>query len=145
MSRAILACALTAIIVGVATAGATSFMTSTQIKDGTIRDRDIHKRTISMNRLNASLQRAIEKAHPGAGSAGAKGDTGAQGAKGDTGPGPNGDNGSNGLDSDAVRVVDADHLRGFTLAPQGDNGDTTNNGTVAFATPRPHPRSAPRR
>lgn len=135
MSRAILACALTAIIVGVATAGATSFMTSTKIKDGTIRDRDIHRRTISLNRLSASLQRAI-KAHGNAGPAGAKGETGSQGAKGDTGPqGPKGDNGSNGLDADAVRVVDAGNLRGFTLAPKGDNGDTTDNGTVGFATP----------
>ena len=32
-------------------------------------------------------------------------------------------------------MVDANNLHGFTLAPNGDNGDTTPNGTVGFATP----------
>jgi hypothetical protein len=132
MSRAVVASVVTAIIVGVASAGAASLVTSKQIKDGTIRNRDIHKRTISLSRLTAGVQGAIKNG-------GKSGATGPQGAKGDAGAkgdtGPKGDKGDSGLDSDAVRVVDAGNLRGFTLAPKGDNGDTTDNGTVGFDTP----------
>ena len=144
MSRAIVACVVTAILVGVGTAGAAGLLTSGQIKDGTIRNHDIHKKTISLNRLTPGVQRLIaqhsaQNLKAPASTAGPKGDPGPKGdtgAKGDTGPkGDKGDRGAPGLDSDAVRVVDADNLRGFTLAPQGDNGDTTDNGTVTFDTP----------
>jgi hypothetical protein len=137
MSRAIVACVVTAVLVGVGTAGAAGLLTSGQIKDGTIRARDIHKGSIYLNRLSKGTQSLIKQSRTGP--AGAKGATGAQGPKGDTGPqgpkGTTGDRGAPGLDSDQPRVVDANNLRGFTLAPNGDNGDSTPNGTVGFATP----------
>jgi hypothetical protein len=70
-------------LTGSAAAGA--LITSGQIKDGTIRGRDIHKGTITLDRLSPGVRRAIAKAgRPGpAGLTGVKGDTG---AKGDTGP-----------------------------------------------------------
>ena len=131
MSRAIVACVVTAILVGVGTAGAAGLLTSGQIKDGTIRNHDIHKKTISLNRLTPGLQRLIAQhsaqnlqTHPYA--IGAKGDTG---PKGDAGPkGDRGAPGADGLDSDAVRVVGSGDLRGFTLSPNG-------NGSLSFATP----------
>ena len=61
---------------------------------------------------------------------GVKGDPGATGPKGDKG-----DKGDRGLDSDDPRLVTAGNLRGFTLAPKGDNGSATDNGTVTFAAP----------
>jgi hypothetical protein len=61
------------------------------------------------------------------GAAGAKGDTGATGAKGDTGAA-----GKDGLNSDVPRDVTAAGLRGWTLAPKGDNPDPTDNGTLTF-------------
>jgi hypothetical protein len=58
------------------------------------------------------------------------------GAKRDPGAtGPKGEKGDRGLDSDDPRLVTAGNLRGFTLAPKGDNGSTTDNGTVTFAAP----------
>jgi hypothetical protein len=141
MSRAIVACVVTAILVGVGTAGAAGLLTSGQIKDGTIRNHDIHKKTISLNRLTPGVQRLIaqhnaQNLQAPAGTTGATGPKGDTGAKGDTGPkGDRGVAGAPGLDSDQPRVVDANNLRGFTLAPNGDNGDTTANGTVGFATP----------
>src|SRR4051794_25066611 len=67
------------------------------------------------------------------GAKGEKGEKGENGEKGDTGAsGPKGDKG---LDSDAPRVVSAGDLRGFALAPKGDNGDTSDNGTLSFDTP----------
>jgi hypothetical protein len=131
MSRAIVACVVTAILVGVGTAGAAGLLTSGQIKDGTIRNHDIHRKTISLNRLTPGVQRLIaqhsaQNLQAPAGVAGPKGDTG---PKGDAGPkGDKGDKGAPGLDSDQPRVVDANNLRGFTLAPNG-------HGTLSFATP----------
>jgi hypothetical protein len=137
MSRTVVASVVTAILLAAATAGASSLITSSNIKDGTIRARDIHKGSIYLNRLSKGTQSLIKKSRTGP--AGAKGATGAQGPKGDTGPqgpkGTTGDRGAPGLDSDQPRVVDANNLRGFTLAPNGDNGDSTPNGTVGFATP----------
>jgi len=138
MSRAIVACVVTAILVGVGTAGAAGLLTSSQIKDGTIRNHDIHKRTISLNRLTPGVQRLVaqhnaQNLQAPAAAPGPKGDTGATGPKGDKGD--RGVAGAPGLDSDQPRVVDANNLRGFTLAPNGDNGDTTANGTLTFDTP----------
>jgi hypothetical protein len=123
---------------------AAGLLTSSQIKDGTIRNHDIHKKTISLNRLTPGVQRLVSQHSaqnlqaPAAtkGDAGPAGPKGAAGAKGDTGPkGDRGETGAPGLDSDVPRVVDDAHLRGFILAPAGDNGDTSDNGTVSFATP----------
>lgn len=137
MSRAIVACVATAILAGVGTAGAAGLLTSSQIKDGTIRNHDIHKQTISLNRLTPGVQRLIaqhsaQNLQAPAGTAGSKIDIG---AKGDTGPkgdpGPKGDRGATGapgLDSDIPRVVDSSNLRGFVLAPNG-------HGTLTFDTP----------
>jgi hypothetical protein len=64
--------------VGIAgTAGAASLITSAQIKDGAVMNRDIHRGTISENRLDRGV---VDK-----GDAGENGRDGAQGAKGDTG------------------------------------------------------------
>jgi hypothetical protein len=135
MSRTIMASVATAILLAVATAGASSLLTSSKIKDGTIHNRDIHRKTISFNRLSEGLQALVKQKGP----AGPKGDTGAAGPKGDPGAagakGDKGDKGDAGLDSDQPRVVTADDLHGFTLAPKGDNDDTTDNGTVGFDTP----------
>jgi hypothetical protein len=132
MSRAIVACVVTAVLVGVGTAGAAGLLTSGQIKDGTIRNRDIHKRTISYNRLTPGVQRLIS----GHQAASLEASAGAIGPRGDTGPkGDKGDAGAAGPDSDAARVVDENHLHGFALAPNGDNGATSPNGAVEFATP----------
>ena len=60
------------------TAAATSLITSSQIKDGTIRGRDIHKGTITNDRLSAGVRRELKKA----GTPGPKGDTGATGPAG---------------------------------------------------------------
>ena len=82
---------------GSAVAG--SMITSGQIKDGTIQNKDIRKGTIQLNRLSpaaqASIKRAGKAGPTGAtGAAGATGATGAQGPRGETGasvqgaPGP---------------------------------------------------------
>jgi hypothetical protein len=137
MKQAIAACIVTALVVGAVSAGAASLITGHQIKNGTITNRDVHKRTISMNRLTNGVQRILKSA--GGQSTGVSGPVGPAGPKGDTGAGgpqgPKGDKGADGLDSDAVRTITADHLGPFSLAPMGDNGDTSDNGTIAFGTP----------
>jgi hypothetical protein len=86
-------------------AAAGSLITSGKIKDGTIRGRDIHRGTITSDRLSAGVRHELKKAGtPGpAGPKGDKGDTGAAGPslqgsapqKGDTGPqGPAGADGA---------------------------------------------------
>jgi Collagen triple helix repeat (20 copies) len=77
-----------------------------------------------------------------AGPQGERGEQGPQGEQGPVGPqgeigpaGPQGASGQNGLDSDRPRVIGGQNLRGFTLAPNGDNGDSSPNGTLSFATP----------
>jgi hypothetical protein len=87
--------------VGIAgTAGAASLITSAQIKDGAVMNRDIHRGTISENRLDRGVVAKLNRAgHDGVngrdgvtltskgdkGDAGENGRDGAQGAKGDTG------------------------------------------------------------
>src|SRR5215471_10305421 len=79
----------------VGTATASSLITSKNIADGTIRNQDIRKDAVSLNRLSPGVQKLIagnsaESRDPGVvgrdGAQGPKGDTGAQGAKGDKGP-----------------------------------------------------------
>jgi hypothetical protein len=67
---------------GSAVAG--SLITSAKIKDGTIRNKDIKKGTIALNRLSKSARKAIRLAAV-AGPQGAKGASGAAGATGATG------------------------------------------------------------
>jgi hypothetical protein len=72
---------------------------------------------------------------------GAKGDRGDDGAKGDKGDqGDQGAVGTDGLGSDVPRDVIDSKLRGWTLAPKGDSGSSTDNGTLTFEAP---PVSAP--
>jgi Collagen triple helix repeat (20 copies) len=89
------------------------------------------------------------------GETGAKGDTGAKGATGATGDaglpgdpgatgatGVTGATGATGASSDALRSVTAANLNGFVLAPNGDNGDTTPNGTLSFVAASDAPKGA---
>ena len=71
---------------------------------------------------------------------GTNGTNGANGAKGD--PGAAGTNGADGADSDDLRPVTATQLNGFTLAPNGDNGDAGPNGSVTFAAVANAPKGA---
>ncbi len=68
---------------GSATAG--SLITTSQIKNGTIQNKDIKKGTISLNRLTPAAQKAVKRAAQ-AGATGATGATGAAGATGAQGP-----------------------------------------------------------
>ena len=68
---------------GSAVAG--SLITSAQIKNGTIQNKDIKKGTIALNRLTPGAQAAIKRAGQ-AGATGATGATGAAGATGAQGP-----------------------------------------------------------
>ncbi len=122
-----------AIVLGVTgSAAAGSLITSAKIKDGTIQGRDIRKGTIAADKLTASVRREL----PNTGIAAVKGEKGDKGDPGPTlqgSPPQKGEKGDAGLDADQPRSVSSDSLRGFTLAPKGDNGDSTANGTVDFA------------
>jgi hypothetical protein len=133
-------------------------LTGVDILNGSLTGREFKKGSIGEDRLSRDVQRRLnttvsgspgQSGPPGpkgdtglagptgptgpAGPAGAKGDTGAGGPKGDTGPaGPKGDRG---LDSDDPRKITDNNLRGFTLAPKGDNNDAADNGTLRFSTP----------
>ena len=95
MKRAILACVVTALVVGAGTATAAKLITSKDIKDGTIKSadiknggvqtKDIKKGTIKKDRLASKLQQKIDQPGP-AGPAGAAGPAGPQGPAGAAGP-----------------------------------------------------------
>jgi hypothetical protein len=136
-----------ALLVGGGSATAAKLIDSGDIRNGSIRNRDVRKGSISLSRLSPGVQQLLRQVAQNranansqqqassttAGPQGAKGD---KGDKGDPGTaGGNGGNGANGLDSDQPRVVQAGALRGFTLPPGGDNGATTDNGTVSFEAP----------
>ena len=81
--------------VGVAgTAGASSLITSAQIKDNSVMNRDIHRGTISENRLDRGVVAKLNKA--GASVAGKDGVNGTDGAKGENGQGFEGRQGEQG-------------------------------------------------
>jgi collagen triple helix repeat protein len=130
--------AIVAVLVSATSAVAASLITSAQIKDGTIQNRDIHKGTIGLDRLTPGTQ-ALIREHGKAGAAGAKGDTGAPGAtgaagapgapgapgvKGDQGPaGPAGKDGTNlpagfFVTNKTVGLVD----KGVEFGPYADGG-----------------------
>jgi Collagen triple helix repeat (20 copies) len=92
--RTVLACVATALVVAAASATAASLITSAQIKNGTIRNVDVHKGTISLNRLTKGVQRLVRRAGAQSGAPGAVGAAGASGATG--APGRDGVNGTNG-------------------------------------------------
>ena len=145
-ARWLIATAVVALLVGgIGTAGAKQLLTGKDIQDRSLHGHDIARGSISRSNLSQGVQALLNSgatkqtaasSNPVAGPAGEKG---AKGDKGDTGPqGPKGDTGAPGADgasADAPRLVDANHLQGFTLAPKGDNGDTTDNGTLTFDTP----------
>jgi hypothetical protein len=93
--KTIVACVATALIVGAGTATAQQLITSSDIKDGTIKGADIKngtiksekikKGTIKKDRLASQLQQKIDQPGP-AGPAGPKGDHGAKGDPGAQGP-----------------------------------------------------------
>src|SRR5262245_3803819 len=106
-------------------------MTGTDIINGSLTGKEFKKGSIGENRLSMQVQRKLNTSvSASAGAPGSKGDKGDRGERGDRG-----EKGDRGLDSDDPRVVSAGNLRGFTLAPKGDNGDTAENGTVSFAAP----------
>ncbi len=119
----------------------------------TINGNQIKNGSISPKKLKRSyriqLQKAIENSKlPGpagkdgsdgkAGADGKPGPAGPQGQQGETVVGPQGPQGPAGLNSGEPRIVTASNLFGWTLAPKGDNGDTSDNGTLSFSTP-PNP------
>jgi hypothetical protein len=74
-------------LTGSAVAGA--LITSGKIKDGTIRARDVHKGTLTLNRFSPGVQKLLAKTGTTVqGTQGPKGDTGATGATGETGSSP---------------------------------------------------------
>jgi hypothetical protein len=117
MQRAILACVITALVVGAGTATAAKLITSSDIKDGTIKTadikngtikhQDIKESTITRDRLEKKVRRLLDE----------------QGAAGPAGPaGPKGDKGDNGAAGapghDALTVVTAPG-GGFSASPGG--------------------------
>jgi hypothetical protein len=118
-------------------------LTGVDIINGSLTGKEFKKGSIDESRLSQDVRRKLNTTISGsAGVPGAKGDTGAtgaQGAKGETGAkgdkGDPGEKGDRGLDSDDPRVVNTAKLRGFTLAPKGDNGSATDNGTLTFEEP----------
>jgi hypothetical protein len=109
MRKTIVACAITALAVVGTTATAAKFISSKDIADGTIQNRDIKKGAISYQRLTPGLRALIAQAgKPGKdgvnGTNGTNGSNGANGAKGDTGA--KGDKGNAGADAaHAVRSL----------------------------------------
>jgi hypothetical protein len=106
-------------------------LTGKDIKNHSLKGVDIKKSSIPLSALSKSTRAKINSHTVGGGTTpAAPGEHGVNGQNG-----ANGANGANGLDSDFARTVTAANLRGFTLAPKGDNGDTTDNGTLAFTAP----------
>jgi hypothetical protein len=102
--RTLLAVAATALAVGASSATAATVITSSQIKDGTIQNRDIRPAVLTMSRLAPTTQALINEKDSGssgpagpAGKQGAAGKDGANGKDGVAGPaGPKGDTGAQG-------------------------------------------------
>ena len=108
MRNFIIGCVLTALVVGGSTATAATLITSGDIKDGTIRKKDVRPRTlthsqikkssITLDRLAKKVRRLIKEENAGPpGPQGARGPQGATGARGATGaPGATGAGGLTG-------------------------------------------------
>ena len=109
-----------------AVAGASALITSANIKNGTIRGRDIHKNTISASRLTPGVRKQLSRVgkQGPAGKNGVNGSNssnssngapGASGAPGrDGAPGQNGKDGANGLNPATPVLKDGD--AGFKLS-----------------------------
>jgi hypothetical protein len=103
--RTIAVCATVATVGIAGTAGAASLITSAQIKDGAVMNRDIHRGTISENRLDKGVVAKLNKAGTDGlngrdgvtlTSKGDKGDPGNDGRVGNTVQGAKGDKGEQG-------------------------------------------------
>ena len=120
LRKSILACCVTALAVGATSATAAQLITSEDIKDETIQNRDLRDGALTWSKLRESTQNKIERmasarntaasSSPGgagpAGPAGPKGDTGARGATGAAGPkGDKGDKGDAGPAGAATLVT----------------------------------------
>jgi hypothetical protein len=134
LKRTVALCCLTALVVAglvPAYGAARHLLTGKDIKNHSLKGVDIKKGSIPFAALSKGTRGKINARNVGGGSTPAS-----QGERGQNGQnGQNGAPGANGLDSDFARTVTAGNLRGFTLAPKGDNGDTTDNGTLDFTTP----------
>jgi hypothetical protein len=98
MRKTLIACAVTALLVGGGTATASKLITGKDIRNGSVTGKDIRKGSISENRLSRGLRAKIGRTISGspvpgqvgargpAGPRGAQGPKGAQGLKGDPGP-----------------------------------------------------------
>ena len=140
MRRTLVACVITALVLGGGTATAASLMTGANIKNGSLTGQDIKNGSLAAGDLSQSLRNRLNRTvsgSPGApGSQGAKGDTGAagpQGLKGDTGaPGADGVNGAKGDkgDTGSAGPAGADGAMGpaGTAGAKGDKGDKGDNG-----------------
>lgn len=85
MRRTLIACLLTAMVVGASTATAASIITGKNVKDSSLTGTDIKNGTISAKDLSAAVRAELAK-HAAEGSAGPAGQAGPQGPKGDQGP-----------------------------------------------------------
>jgi hypothetical protein len=120
-SGSMLVALLALVMATTGSAVAASFITSKQIKDGTILTKDISKKAQKALKGRTGAKGPIG-ATGAAGAPGAKGDTGAAGPKGDTGA--KGDAGAAGADGTAVAyariqsngTVDAAQSKGITQA-----------------------------
>ena len=140
---AVVVSALVALLIAGGSATAASLITSSDIKDESIQNRDIKKKAITMSRLAQTTQDKINKAGtPGpkgnTGATGAKGDPGAPGPKGDPGaPGPKGDPGAPAATEFGVATVYVDRgsgpkrWAGYSV-PLGSPAGTTTSGHFRF-------------
>ena len=95
--KIVLACVATALVVAVSSATAASLIKGSQIAPNTIRNHNIHKNTISLNRLTPGVRRLIKKLSAQGGTTTVVGQPGPQGDTGATGAaGANGTNGAKG-------------------------------------------------
>jgi hypothetical protein len=133
--KTIAAVVATGVVCSTASATAASLVTSAQIKDGTITNRDIHRGTISENRLDGALRAKISHLpqHGKDGVNGQHGVTGEHGAKGDQGDrGENGRDGADGKDGRDGTNLPADFhvsnksvgvtINGVVFGPYADGG-----------------------
>lgn len=121
--RLVVVAAVVALVVGATGAVAADLLTSKDIKNNSIKAKDLKKNL-----------RAKINAGGTAGAAGQAGTNGTNGTNGAAGAdGEDGTDGTNGLDSNQPRVVTAGNLQGWQLLPRGTNPDPSDNGVVAFA------------
>ena len=141
-------------IVATGSAAAASLITSANIKDESIQNRDLRDGAFTLSKLRASTIASLREdnaqtlarlaaleakagiAGPAGttGAAGAKGDTGATGAKGDAGT--NGTNGTNGVKGDTGTTGDkGDKGDTGTTGAKGDKGATGPTGNTGPAGP----------